>query len=214
MSGTNCFVLIVNGNLSHAEFPGAKNLACSYQFVYGSDWEVVRVTGEGANMETGLTQLSERGAGTRAIYLWNFPLEITFRSTNPYGWPKLCVNVCEGNAKTTIKGYGWCHVPVNPGRHSNTIRLFKPRNSSIIQGILSSITGKTPEFINPTSICEGEGREVTRVQSEGTVRVVFDVMIKDMTKFGFEPVNTKHHQSILHEDEDVPDEIETSKRLN
>jgi B9 domain-containing protein 1 len=128
--------------------------------VYGNDWEVVRVTGESASLESGITQLAERGPGTRAIYVWNFPLEITFKSTNPYGWPKLCVTAMEGvSPKVTIKGYGWCHIPLNPGRYENTIRLFKPRNSSIIQGIISGITGKTPEFINPTSICEGEGRE-------------------------------------------------------
>jgi B9 domain-containing protein 1 len=182
------FVLVVNGMICNAELPGSSRLCCHYRFVYGNDWEVVTVTGENACLVSGVTQVAERARGVRPIRTWNFPLEIAFRSTNPYGWPKLVVTVSEVNSRGSfpIAGYGWCHVPVNPGRYSNVIRLFKPKSSSAIQSILSTLTGKQPEIINFRTICSSEGREVMRTRSEGVVKVTFDIVTKDMQEFGFE----------------------------
>jgi B9 domain-containing protein 1 len=198
---SNYFILIVNGIIAHAEFPGSPKLTCNYRFVYGQDWEVVRITGENASLLSGMTQVAERAPGPRPIFTWNFPVEIIFRSTNPYGWPKLVMTVSEskGKGKFPIVGYGWCHVPVNPGRYQNTVRLFKPRHSSTIQSLLSMVTGKQPELINITTACSGEGREVMRTQSEGAVKVMFDIVTKDMSQFGFErPADKNYKHTQIH----------------
>ena len=193
---SNYFVLVVNGTICHAEFPGSGKLTCNYRFVYGPDWEVVRVTGENASLLSGMTQIAGRAGAHRPIFTWNFPLEIAFKSTNPYGWPKLVMTVCaaKGKGDFPIVGYGWCHVPVSPGRYQNVIKLFKPRSSSTIQSILASITGKQPELINPATACSGEGREVMRTQSEGSVLVTFDIITKDMHQFGFERPEDKSYR--------------------
>ncbi len=31
----------------------------------------------------------------RPAVVWNFPLDITFRSTCPYGWPQIVISVYE-----------------------------------------------------------------------------------------------------------------------
>jgi B9 domain-containing protein 1 len=185
---TQDFLLIVNGQIEYAEYPGANNLSCQYKFIYGTDWEVVRVTGEGASLESGITQSAERAPGDRAIYTWNFPIEITFKSTNPYGWPKIVLSIVEqkGRGMLPVRGYGWIHIPVTPGRYQLNVRLFRPRSSSIFQEITSALWGKEPEFIKPEFVCEDKGREVTRVKSEGCVSIKLDIMTKNMTHFGFD----------------------------
>ncbi|KAL9652506.1 hypothetical protein ABK040_000078 [Willaertia magna] len=187
LSSTSSFYVIVNGMISHAEYPNAPNIACSFQFVYGQDWEIVRSTGEGVSLESGMTQVSARSKGCRALYVWNFPIELTFRSTNPFGWPKLCVTLQEGSGKQKILGYGWCHVPINVGSHKIAIKLFKPQSTSIIQQLIGSLKGMSPEYYDSTMVCKGEGREVTRTECVGAEVVVeFNIIHKNMSQFGFE----------------------------
>jgi len=208
-SQQNHFTVIVNGQIEFAEYPGASSLACAYQFVYGPDWEVVRVTGESASLESGMTQIAQRSTGCKSTYVWNFPIEIVFKTTNPWGWPKIVCSLCEvkGKNKMPICGYGWTHVPTFAGRYVNTVRLFAPRASSLVQSIMLAVQGKTPEFVNPTFAADGEGREctycalsyllliiintyylhaATRVKNEGAIRIRWDVMIKDIAQFGFD----------------------------
>lgn len=145
------------------------------------------MTGEEASLEDGMTQLATRKTGSSPRFVFNFPVEISFRSTNPFGWPKIVITLSEKDfrGKFPIVGYGWVHLPLFPGDHDLTVRLFRPQSSSMIQSILSFITGKYPEFINPTFVSEGEGREVTRVTSDGFVKLKINVMTKDVTSFGF-----------------------------
>ncbi|EFC39164.1 hypothetical protein NAEGRDRAFT_52666 [Naegleria gruberi] len=187
-NATSSFYVIVNGVISHAEFPGNMNISCSFQFVYGQDWEIARTTGEGVSLESGVTQVAMRPRGFNSKYIWNFPLEICFRSTNPYGWPKLCLVVQEGTGKQKIIGYGWCQVPIGAGKHSLKVKLFKPQSTSLIQKWIGSVKGVAPEYFDSTMVCKGEGREVTRTESVGgEVTIELNIMHKGMTQFGFEP---------------------------
>lgn len=50
-------------------------------------------------------------------------------------------------------------------------------------GILS---GKRAELIDaPQVMATGEGREITRTKSEGTMKIIFQVTLRDMDKFGY-----------------------------
>jgi len=163
----------------------APSLFVSYQFVYGVDWEPIKLTGEGSSIEAGLTQIAQRKSGTQPLYIYNFPLDITFRSSNPYGWPKICVAVYKNNGRiTVIKGYGWVHVPVAPGRYETVVPLFSPRHSSLARSIFSKFSA--PEFIDETFVCQDEGRSVTRVKSEGYVKIKWSVTMKNIQSQGFE----------------------------
>ncbi|XP_013925803.1 PREDICTED: B9 domain-containing protein 1-like [Thamnophis sirtalis] len=50
----------------------------------------------------------------------------------------------------------------------------------------SWLTGRYPEFTDPKVVAQGEGREVTRVCSQGFVTVSFNVVTKDMKKLGYD----------------------------
>jgi hypothetical protein len=34
-----------------------------------------------------------KGLGYDSSIVWNFPIDIKFKSTNPYGWPRIAVSV-------------------------------------------------------------------------------------------------------------------------
>ncbi|CAM9252888.1 unnamed protein product, partial [Phaeothamnion confervicola] len=70
-----------------AQFPGWDNLYCRYAFSFGSDWSMVH------GMDTGLSQLARKGNGSEQCVVWNFPIEISFKSTNAFGWPRIAISV-------------------------------------------------------------------------------------------------------------------------
>ncbi|NXS45738.1 B9D1 protein, partial [Balaeniceps rex] len=75
-----------------------------------------------------------------------------------------------------VRGYGAVHVPFTPGRHTRTIPMFVPESTSRLQQFTSWFTGRRPEFTDPRVVAQGEGREVTRVRSQGFVTISFNVV--------------------------------------
>ncbi|XP_032053462.1 B9 domain-containing protein 1 isoform X2 [Aythya fuligula] len=85
-----------------------------------------------------------------------------------------------------VRGYGAVHVPFTPGRHKRTIAMFVPESTSRLQKFTSWFTGRRPEFTDPKVVAQGEGREVTRVRSQGFVTISFNVVTKDIKKLGYD----------------------------
>nr|XP_054499853.1 B9 domain-containing protein 1 isoform X2 [Agelaius phoeniceus] len=85
-----------------------------------------------------------------------------------------------------VRGYGAVHVPFVPGRHKRTIAMFVPESTSRLQQLTSWFTGRRPEFTDPKVVAQGEGREVTRVRSQGFVTISFNVITKDLHKLGYD----------------------------
>lgn len=116
------------------------------------------------------------------------PFECSFRSENAYGWPQLVLTcVCpDFIGREVIKGYGTVHVPTTPGRHERTVQIFSPITSSVVLKFFGFLAGQRAEIINaPKVVSSGDGREITRTKSEGTVKIVFQVTTRDMEKFGY-----------------------------
>jgi B9 domain-containing protein 1 len=122
--------------------------------------------------------------------VFNYPFELTFRAHNVSGWPQIVLTLTDRDflGRDQICGYGTVHVPTQPGTHTRYINLFKPVSSSLIASVLGWIYGKNAEYISPSELLsKNEGRDVTRVQSGGTVKVVFHVTMKNMEDFGIFP---------------------------
>ncbi|KAK2833666.1 hypothetical protein Q5P01_017555 [Channa striata] len=181
-SNPTVFLLTVNGQIEGANFPEYDNLYCKYCFVYGHDW--APTTG----LEEGITQITCKGSQSSHKLIWNFPLEITFKSTNPFGWPQLVVSVYGPDVfgNDVVRGYGATHIPFTPGQHTQTIPMFVPEPTWRLQKFTSWLLGRRPEYTDPKVVAQGEGREVTRVRSQGFVTVSFHIMTKDMKKLGYD----------------------------
>lgn len=186
------FLLSVTGQISSGHFPGRGDLYCKYCFVAGQDWAVT------AGQEEGLSQITRASLDSRQLVIWNFPLDVTFRSTCPFGWPQIVVSIYEldnfGNE--IVRGYGSAHVPLEPGSHSVKIPTFVPKSSSLIQRVVSYLFGSGPEFVDPRVVAGGDGRDVTRVSSNGWVKVHFNIITKDLKKLGYQSKPKGHTSEI------------------
>ncbi|XP_053936676.1 B9 domain-containing protein 1 isoform X1 [Cuculus canorus] len=192
--GPSAFLLAARGQIESGQFPGFDDLYCKYCFVYGQDWVPT------AGLEEGISQISSKSDVSPTTIVWNFPIDITFKSTNPFGWPQIVVSVYGPDffGNDVVRGYGTVHVPFTPGRHTRTIAMFVPESTSQLQKFTSWFTGRRPEFTDPKVVAQGEGREVTRVRSQGFMTISFNVVTKDLKKLGYDvcPSNT-HGPSLL-----------------
>ncbi|KAK9843285.1 hypothetical protein WJX74_009813 [Apatococcus lobatus] len=172
------------------EIPGCKNAYCRYQVLHGEDWERL----QGA--EHGLTQLA-RG-GRKQELVWNFPLELAYRSTNAHGWPQLIVSVYgfDGWGRDVIRGYGSAYLPTFSGRHKVKMHLFRPQSATTAQAFTGWLWGMQAEYADGAYPGCTEGRELTRTISAGQVNVEMTTMTKDMELYGYsdgaQPVSTRN----------------------
>ncbi|XP_032669464.1 B9 domain-containing protein 1 [Odontomachus brunneus] len=182
MSVEGEFFLSITGSIEHAEFYDVNNAYCKYGFHFGPEWNVV------AGIEEGLTQMCKCSDDPRKLVVWNFPLDITFKSTNPHGWPQLIMSIygLDFFGHDVIRGYGVCHLPLETGHHEKRVSVYVPESSSTLQHIVAWLTGRRPELIDPAILASGSGRELTRMRVEGVVTVTFNVVLKDLFKLGYD----------------------------
>jgi len=180
------FVVMVTGQIESGRYEGLDSLYCRYAFTMGDDWTVA------SGVEEGITQMStSSGSGGEQglLAVWNFPIDLTFKSTSAFGWPQIVLSVYGNDSfgrSDTIIGYGATHLPIGPGRHEVYLRTFRPLASSLWLRFMSWIQGARPEFIDAMFPSKSEGRDVTRVQSFGTVKLQLDVTIQGMQALGYE----------------------------
>ncbi|DAZ93562.1 TPA: LOW QUALITY PROTEIN: hypothetical protein N0F65_009802 [Lagenidium giganteum] len=174
------FQVVCTGQIEGIDYPGVNNLYCRYAVTYGTDWRVLH------GAEAGLSQLAYRSNQEEGILL-NFPIDISFQTTNPFGWPRLVLSVygLDGLGRDVIRGYGAVHIPTTAGRTKRQVPLFKPLSSSLMQQFTAWLAGSPPEYFDSKFITQNDGREVTRVSSAGKATVVFNVARHGMTQFGY-----------------------------
>ncbi|XP_037804675.1 B9 domain-containing protein 1-like [Penaeus monodon] len=182
VSAPSVFMLNVTGQVESGKFIEGDNLYFSYCFTSGQDWEAI------SGLEECISQITRRSDDERQIFTWNFPIDITFKSTNPFGWPQLVLSIYGTDifGNEVVMGYTACHLPLAPGKHTRKLTTFVPESASTIQKFMAWLTGRRPEFVDPKLITQGRGREVTRVRSQGEVTVSFNVMLKDFAKLGYD----------------------------
>jgi B9 domain-containing protein 1 len=106
------------------------------------------------------------------------------------GWPHLVLTLTSRDflGRDVISGYSILNLPTQPGTHQRYGHVFSPVSSSFLSEFFGWVKGKPAEYISPTELlCRNEGREVTRVVSCGTIKVVFQVTMKDIDEFGIYP---------------------------
>ena len=83
--------------------------------VHGDDW--THLDGP----EDGISQITRKtSSGPEQKLVWNFPVEVTYKATNAFGWPQLILSVYEIDAmgRDVIRGYGCVHLPISAGSHA------------------------------------------------------------------------------------------------
>ena len=165
---------------------------CRYSFSYGPDWEVVHGVSMGLSQigRRGITRCHNSNDNSSSVIVWNFPIEISFQSTNPHGWPRLVVSVygLDFMGRDVVRGYASILLPIKPGPHTLYMKTYRPvSGSKFVQG-LNWIMGTLPEYYDSRMVAKGDGRAVTRVVcGDRTVKVNLMVTIKDLSTYGYSP---------------------------
>ncbi|CAL8070685.1 unnamed protein product [Calicophoron daubneyi] len=177
----DCFLLSVTGQITKAQFPTYNYIWCKYCFASGQDWIIV------SGIHEGMTQTCVKGDNEIHDHVFNFPIDISWKSSNPSGWPQIVLHAygLDIFGKDVVRGYGATHVPLQPGKHERRVPMFVPQSSSKLMQLSAWLTGKRPEFVNPKVIASGEGREVTKVQTQGFVHLSFNVALKNLASLGY-----------------------------
>ncbi len=69
------------------QFPGLDSLYVKYAFNFGASWKVMQ------GVDCGISQIARKGTDGDTTVVWNFPLDITFKSVSAHGWPRLVLSV-------------------------------------------------------------------------------------------------------------------------
>lgn len=143
-------------------------LFCTYTFQCGPDWSVVQVrclvmlgvmeTFEAIfrvvlccvcfqGLDTAVSQISKCTDGEVPTFVWNFPVDVTFKSTNPHGWPRLVLTVVSRDMfhRFVVRGYGSTVVPTTAGHHTKLVPTFAPIATSFVQQVSAFFRGTSPQ---------------------------------------------------------------------
>uniref|UniRef100_A0A672RRH5 B9 domain-containing protein 1 n=1 Tax=Sinocyclocheilus grahami TaxID=75366 RepID=A0A672RRH5_SINGR len=134
-------------------------------------------------------------AHTMHLYIFKYPPIYIYIFFFFSSGPQIVVSVYGPDTfgNDVVRGYGAVHIPFTPGKHTKTIPMFVPESTSRLQKFTSWLMGRRPEFTDPKVVAQGEGREVTRVRSQGFVTLQFNIVTKDMKKLGYE--TTSEHSA-------------------
>lgn len=136
------FVVQCTGHIDGGDFEDNDYLYCRYVFTQGNDWEII------GGLESGLSQTSCKNAlASESDIIWNFPIDVTFKSTNVFGWPRIAISVygIDYFGRDVIRGYGSALIPLKPGIHQITVDMFSPVSNSSFNDFVSWVLGNPPE---------------------------------------------------------------------
>jgi B9 domain-containing protein 1 len=134
-----CTGQIVSGALNNHDY-----LYCRYYFTCGDDWEII------GGLDNGLSQVAcQNNMVIDGSVVWNFPIDLSFKSTNIHGWPRIAVGVygIDFFGRDVVRGYGSVLVPMQPGTHELKMEMFRPVANSTLNEIAAWIFGNPPEVI-------------------------------------------------------------------
>mmetsp|Transcript_3939 Transcript_3939/g.11646 ORF Transcript_3939/g.11646 Transcript_3939/m.11646 type:complete len:194 (-) Transcript_3939:499-1080(-) len=176
----SAFFVVVNGQVESGEF-NHDDLYIRYGFSFGPDWSVFD------GIETGLSQIARKTSGCDNSVVWNFPVDVSFKSTNAHGWPRMSISIygVDSLGRDVVRGYGSLLIPPFAGDYERFIHTYTPVPSSLWQRFISWFTGTYAEFYDAKFVAQNDNREVTRVESTGVLKVKFSILTRGMEALGY-----------------------------
>lgn len=83
------FHVHITGCIESGQIANASRPLCKYQFASGPDWQKEKGFVDG---ETQSSENISKGELQPSV-VWNFPIDIVYKSTNAFGWPRVVVAV-------------------------------------------------------------------------------------------------------------------------
>ena len=145
-------------------------VSCRWYTEWGKSWTLLE--GE----ESSQTQYT-------ASNVWNHPLDLHFASTSMLEWPRIIVQVwtLDSHGRSILAGYGFTHLPTNPGEHELEINCWKPTNGTIREKLEELFRGKTPSCHLDEDVIFGkawENRSRLTTVSSGKIKLNVNVVLR------------------------------------
>ncbi|XP_041978242.1 B9 domain-containing protein 1 [Aricia agestis] len=178
------FLVSFSGHIEFVRFPAGvfdDQLYLHYEVTWGPDWDPI------SGLSSGVSQMARFGSDPERV-VFNMPVEMTFGSTNVYGWPQLITTVRARNSLTgdCLRGYALFLLPPAPGTQQLTAPLICPRSATVLGEWLAWATGKNPELADPKMLANGKDSYLIRTSSYGTVELRMTMVSKDLRKLGYD----------------------------
>lgn len=178
------FLVSFSGQIEFLTFPAGvfdAKLYVNYVVVWGPDWDPI------SGMSSGTTQMAHCGSDPEKV-VFNMPVEMTFCSTNVFGWPQIILTVRAVNAISgdTLRGYAVFLMPPTAGTRVVTAPLMRPRAATVLGEWVAWITGRHPELADVRMLADGKDNYLLRTESYGAVTVSMTMISKDLRKLGYD----------------------------
>ena len=109
---------------------------------YGKYWDLLSGDAVGQSQYASGDSLSD-------LVAWNHPLDLHLATSSMQGWPRLRLQVWELDeyGRTNLSGYGFAHLPVNPGCYDIAVACWRP-TGSLPEEIQAFFLGANPQLAN------------------------------------------------------------------
>jgi B9 domain-containing protein 1 len=140
-----------------------------------------------SGVKSGVTQCASVEADYRRM-IFNMPIEISLKSTNPYGWPQIVYSLYGTNfwGVETSRGYARIHCPL-PG-NAQTIKapIFIPKFTSFWSALMSWITDINPEMKDPKMMSDGSKHKGLYSEAYGELVTKLQVLSRGCGKMSLD----------------------------
>jgi len=140
---------------------------------WGKSWSFL------AGDETSQTQYA--ALDDDGCQLWNHPIDVHFAAASMQGWPRIVMQVWELDeyGRSVLSGYGFTHLPTNPGYHELEIRCWRP-SGSLMEELQSFFLGTSSCLVDEQVIFGNawEKRSQLTTISSGTIKMNIHVLLR------------------------------------
>lgn len=145
-------------------------VSCKWYMEWGKSWSFL------AGEESGQTQYAASGDGA---HIWNHPIDIHFATASQQGWPRIIMQVWELDeyGRSILSGYGFAHLPTNPGYHEVEVQCWRP-SGSIREELQSFFLGTSSCLVDENMIFSFESRSQLVTVSSGVVKFQLTVLLR------------------------------------
>ncbi|PAA62683.1 hypothetical protein BOX15_Mlig030560g1 [Macrostomum lignano] len=171
-------VHVIGQIVGASEFP-ENDLFCKWEAHFGPAWK--RLEGE----VSGQTQVDCPASGEMAYFA--HPIDLHFATRGLQGWPKLHFEVFHYDwaGRSSLVGYGFAHVPSQPGLHKIDCVTWRP-TGSFMDEVSSKFVGGGIQLKRPDLVYELHDRRNVHSTAGGKVHLELSVILRNFDKFGVE----------------------------
>ena len=169
----------------------SEGVICKWKVDHGKCWEHLGGDMSGQS-HVGYCNVRE----TEEIAL-NHPIDLHFAEAGVPGWgtPYIAFQCfrLDWNGRRILAGYGFCHLPSNPGFHKIEIPLWRP-SGTVEEEMNGFFLGRTPSLITDEPIYESAWRDRCRLVTVGAGVLNMEIFVTSrFTKqHSFDVMSPKH----------------------